>query len=251
MASPSLAASFFLLFLTLQRASGIGMNYGTMGTNLPSPKHAAAVLQHTLIDKVKIYDTNPTILQAFANTGISVAVTVENALIQNLSTGGPPAAADWFSSQVAPFLPATPITLISVGNEVLASDSQNYDLVPAMRNIQSAVEMSGLGRRIRVSTAHSMAVLGASFPPSASTFDEKLEGVMKPLLEFLEETGAPFLVNAYPYFAYRDNPEVELEYVLFGNATGVKDPAGYEYKNMLDAQVYLCRKRNVIVLRPL
>lgn len=55
---------------------------------------------------------------------------------------------------------------------------------------------------------------------------------------FLADTGAPFMVNAYPYFAYRDNPAtVNLQYALLGNATGVRDPKGYVYNNMLDAQI--------------
>lgn len=46
------------------------------------------------------------------------------------------------------------------------------------------------------------------------------------------------MVNAYPYFAYRDNPKIiSLEYALLGNATGVADPKGYTYTNMLDAQI--------------
>ena len=59
---------------------------------------------------------------------------------------------------------------------------------------------------------------------------------MKPLLKFLDDTRAPFMVNAYPYFAYRDNPkEVSLDYVLFGQSPGVSDPKGFTYNNMLDA----------------
>lgn len=58
---------------------------------------------------------------------------------------------------------------------------------------------------------------------------------MKPLLKFLDDTRAPFMVNAYPYFAYRDNPkEVSLDYVLFGKSPGVSDPKGFTYNNMLD-----------------
>ncbi|KAE8724949.1 root phototropism protein 3-like [Hibiscus syriacus] len=46
------------------------------------------------------------------------------------------------------------------------------------------------------------------------------------------------MVNAYPYFAYRDNPSmVDIEYALLGNFTGVHDPKGYIYHNMLDAQI--------------
>ena len=84
-----------------------------------------------------------------------------------------------------------------------------------------------------------MAVLASSFPPSSSTFAPNLVETIDALLDFLADTGAPFMVNAYPYFAYRDNPEtVNLQYALLGNSsTGVRDPKGYLYYNMLDAQI--------------
>ncbi|GKV33446.1 hypothetical protein SLEP1_g41963 [Rubroshorea leprosula] len=57
-------------------------------------------------------------------------------------------------------------------------------------------------------------------------------------LGFLADTGAPFMINAYPYFAYKENPSaVDLEYALLGNATRIHDPKGYIYNNMLDAQI--------------
>lgn len=63
---------------------------------------------------------------------------------------------------------------------------------------------------------------------------------MTSIVQFLADTGAPFMVNAYPYFAYRDNPSsVNLDYALLGNSTSnqVQDPKGYVYSNLLDAQI--------------
>ncbi|XP_066380268.1 glucan endo-1,3-beta-glucosidase 11-like [Miscanthus floridulus] len=67
---------------------------------------------------------------------------------------------------------------------------------------------------------------------------------MSPLLGFLARTGAPFLVNAYPYFAYKADPDrVDLGYALFEpNAAGVADAAtGLRYDNMLHAMVDAAR----------
>ncbi|KAJ0545778.1 putative glucan endo-1,3-beta-D-glucosidase [Helianthus annuus] len=153
--------------------SAVGINYGTLGNNLPSPKTVAQLLQSTIIDKVKIYDTNPQILQAFSNSGIDIIVAVENNHVANISSTKS-AAEDWFSARIAPFIPATSIVGIAVAS----------------------------------------------------------------ILTFLADTGSPFMVNAYPYFAYRDNPTtVSLEYALLGNSSGVHDPKGYVYTNMLDAQI--------------
>lgn len=197
------------------------------------------MLQSTIIDKVKIYDTNPDILEAFSNTGIDVIVAVENSNISAMSADAS-AADQWFTSRLSRFIPATSIIAIAVGNEYLTNaESEPSILVPAMRNLHSVLVARGLDRKIKVTTPHSMAVLSSSFPPSSSVFALDLMTIMGSLVEFLAETGAPFMINAYPYFAYRDNPsKIDVEYALLGNATGVvHDPKGYAYTNMLDAQI--------------
>ncbi|BAT83791.1 hypothetical protein VIGAN_04101500 [Vigna angularis var. angularis] len=47
---------------------------------------ATALKTQTTIDRVKIFDANPDILYAFADTEISVTVTVVNAAIPSLSS---------------------------------------------------------------------------------------------------------------------------------------------------------------------
>lgn len=237
----ALPALIFLLLLNpFSGVSGVGINYGTLGNNLPSPKRVAQLLQSTLIDKVKIYDTNPDILEAFSNTGIDLIVAVENYLVSNVSSSAS-AADEWFSTRIVPFIPATSVIAIAVGNEYLTTDDDKLDhnaLVKAMQNLHQVLLSRGLDRKIKVTTPHSMAVLASSFPPSASTFATTLLPTMTAIVGFLADTGSPFMVNAYPYFAYRDNPAmVNLEYALLGNSTGVRDPKGYMYTNMLDAQI--------------
>ncbi|KAL3514881.1 hypothetical protein ACH5RR_027598 [Cinchona calisaya] len=241
--SLSQALIFLLLLLhPFSEVSGVGVNYGTLGNNLPSPKSVAQLLQSTLIDKVKIYDTNPDILEAFSNTGIDLIVAVENNHVSNISSTVS-AADEWFAARIVPFIPATSVIAIAVGNEYLtADDDDKLDhnaLVKAMQNLHQVLLSRGLDRKIKVTTPHSMAVLASSFPPSASTFATTLLPTMTAIVGFLADTGAPFMVNAYPYFAYRDNPGlVNLEYALLGNSTtGVRDPKGYVYSNMLDAQI--------------
>ncbi|XP_059637216.1 glucan endo-1,3-beta-glucosidase 12-like [Cornus florida] len=244
--SPTKFLVLSLLLTLFHNVSGVGINYGTLGNNLPPPKRVAQLLQSTLIDKVKIYDTNPDILEAFSNTGIDLIVAVENNHVANISAGTS-AADQWFGTRVAPFIPATSVVAIAVGNEYLTQDHDDLDpkaLVQAMQNLHAVLISRGLDRKIKVTTPHSMAVLASSFPPSASTFAINLIPTITAIVGFLADTGAPFMVNAYPYFAYRDNPgTISLEYALLGNATGtgVRDPKGYMYTNMLDAQIDAAR----------
>lgn len=224
MAPASVLVLLFLAILSpFPNVSAVGVNYGTLGNNLPSPKKVAQLLQSTLIDKVKIYDTNPEILGAFSNTGIDLIVAVENYHVANISTDTS-AADEWLTNRVIPFIPATSIVAIAVGNEYLTTDPDHLKpnaLIQAMQNLHAVLVQRGLDRKIKVTTPHSMAVLASSFPPSASTFATTLMPVMTSIVGFLADTGAPYMVNAYPYFAYRDNPgTVDLEYALLGDATG-------------------------------
>ncbi|TKY75348.1 Glucan endo-1,3-beta-glucosidase 13 [Spatholobus suberectus] len=237
-----LAVALALVILILNPSessvSAVGINYGTLGNNLPSPKKVAQLLQSSLIDKVKIYDSNPQILQAFSNTGIDLIVAVQNSLVANLSAH-PSFAHQWLSARILPFLPATSVVAVAVGNEYLTADvSDSNALFRAMQNLHAALASHGLDRKIKVTTPHSMAVLASSFPPSSSTFALGLIPVITDIVAFLADTNSPFMINAYPYFAYRDNPNsVNLDYALLGNATGIRDPNGYVYNSMLDAQI--------------
>ncbi|KAM1233015.1 hypothetical protein EV1_002691 [Malus domestica] len=119
--------SFFLLLLLHPLifnpfpnviVSAVGINYGTLGNNLPPPKIVAQLLQATLIDKAKIYDTNPEILQAFPNTEIDLIVAMENNHVTNIITKVA-AADEWFATRVLPFIPAIFIIVIANLHSVL------------------------------------------------------------------------------------------------------------------------------------
>ncbi|CAN0907901.1 Glucan endo-1,3-beta-glucosidase, partial [Linum grandiflorum] len=103
----------------------IGVNYGTQANNLPPPSQVATFLKsHTTIDRVKIFDANPDILRAFADTGISVTVTIANADAPSLSKL--PAAQAWISTNILPFHRNTKIKYLLVGNEVLYWKDINF-----------------------------------------------------------------------------------------------------------------------------
>ncbi|KAG2238902.1 hypothetical protein Bca52824_089762 [Brassica carinata] len=92
---------------------------------------------------------------------------------------------------------------------------------------------------VQVSSPSSLAVLAESYPPSAGSFKPEVSSVMQQLLQFLEATRSPFWINAYPYFAYKDNPDkIPIDYVLFNRNVGMTDPnTKLHYDNMMYAQV--------------
>ncbi|XP_068325309.1 glucan endo-1,3-beta-glucosidase 11-like [Pyrus communis] len=224
----------------LQGATSLGINYGQLGDNLLPPEKVLDLLSSLKITKARIYDTNPQVLRAFANSGVELMVTIENAMLGQLMN--PQAAFQWVSSHIKPYFPATNITSIAVGNEVFTDDDTTVllsNLVPAMISIQTALAQLGLDSYIKISTPCSLAVLKESYPPSAGSFKPEVAQVMTQLLQFLQSTKAPFWINAYPYFAYKGDPNrVSLDYVLFNANQGMVDPfTKLHYDNMLYAQV--------------
>ncbi|MQM22994.1 hypothetical protein Taro_056055 [Colocasia esculenta] len=57
--------------------------------------------------------------------------------------------------------------------------------------------------------AHSLAMLETSYPSSVGSFHRDLPPASQ-LFTFLSKTGAPFLINVYPYFAYKANPRKNM-----------------------------------------
>ncbi|VFR03068.1 unnamed protein product [Cuscuta campestris] len=226
----------------LREVKSLGINYGQLGDNLLPPEKVLQLLRAYKITKTRIYDTNPKILTAFANSGVELIVTVENQRLAALGGSDPQPAAQWVETQIRPFFPATNITGIDVGNEVITDGDTSLMgyLVPAMVNVRRALASLGFDRNIKVSSPHSLAVLGNSYPPSGGYFKPELAGMMQQFLKFLAETESPFWINAYPFFAYKDSPnKIPLDYVLFNpGAAGTVDPAtNLRYDNMMYAQV--------------
>ncbi|KAJ7947308.1 Glucan endo-1,3-beta-glucosidase [Quillaja saponaria] len=223
----------------LQRVTSFGINYGQIGNNLPSPDQAVELLSSLKLTKARIYDTNPQILTAFANSNIELIVTVENGMLVQLTN--PQQALQWVRTHIRPYFPGTKITGIAVGNEIFTDDDVTLIkyLVPAVISIHGALAQLGLDSYVKVSTPCSLAVLEESYPPSAGSFKPEVAGIMYQFLQFLSSTKAPFWINAYPYFAYKDDSNrISLDYVLFNPNGGMIDPkTKLHYDNMLYAQV--------------
>lgn len=218
---------------------GIGINYGQIADNLPPPSRVSQLLQSVNISRVKLYDADPKVLSAFSNSNVDFIIGLGNENLINMND--PLKARTWVQQNVQPFLSGTKITCILVGNEVLSgTDTQLMSyLLPAMQGVQSALASLGLSKQIYVTTAHSLVILSSSFPPSSGAFKEEYAQYIKPILSFHSQVKSPFLINAYPYFAYKDNPnEVSLDYVLFKPNPGTIDPGtNLKYDNMLYAQI--------------
>ncbi|CAD6259021.1 unnamed protein product [Miscanthus lutarioriparius] len=220
-------------------AGGIGVNYGTRGTTLPAPADVARFLtRDTIVDRVRLFDADPVLLQAFAGTGLAVDVTVPNGVVPRLVSLA--FARRWVRDNVAPYAGATNISRLLVGDEVTTEANRTLllALVPAMENLHTALVTASLHGRVKVSTTHSLGVLTTTEQPSAARFRDGYDtAIVRPMLRFLRATGAPFMVNAYPFYGLA-NDSSSLDFALFRVNDGVMDQgSGLVYGNMLDAQL--------------
>ncbi|XP_021749579.1 glucan endo-1,3-beta-glucosidase-like [Chenopodium quinoa] len=228
--------SFLHFHLHPAVAWNVGVNYGTLGDNLPPPAQVAEFLKtKTSINRIKLFDANSDIVKAFANSGVAVTITVPNGEIPNLVQL--PGAQQWVATYVTPFVPQTNIIRVLVGNEVLHWGPQNLidNLVAAMRTLHQALVQAG-HNHIQVSSPHSLAILSRSQPPSTGRFRPGWDkGVLAPMLQFLRETKAPFVVNPYPYFdVYPKN----VNFCLFKRNRGRFDRYTKKmYYNMFESQM--------------
>ncbi|KAE8125876.1 hypothetical protein FH972_020645 [Carpinus fangiana] len=220
-------------------SASLGINYGQIGDNLPAPEKAVPLVQSIGAKKVRLYDANPLVLRAFAGTDIELTVEVGNEHLSEMSD--PQRALAWVRSNVQEYLPATKITGIMVGNEVLTlyDSALSNNLVAAMQTIHGALVTLGLDKQIKVTTSHSFNVMKTSYPPSAGAFKQDLMQHITEILEFHVQTASPFCVNIYPYFAYKANPQkIPLAYAVFEPNSGFLDPnTSVQYDNMFLAQI--------------
>lgn len=81
-------------------ASGIGVNWGTQSTHPLGPSTVVQMLRDNRIQKVKLFDADPNILEALKKSGIQVMVGIPNDMLYTLATNGQ-AAERWVSKNVS------------------------------------------------------------------------------------------------------------------------------------------------------
>ncbi|XP_073022494.1 glucan endo-1,3-beta-glucosidase 3-like isoform X2 [Primulina eburnea] len=235
-----------LLFLfsasSADEGAFIGVNIGTALSDMPNPTQVVALLKVQQIRHIRLYDADRAMLLALANTGIRVTISVPNDELLGIGQSNA-SAANWVSRNVLAHVPATNITGIAVGSEVLSTLPNSAPiLVSAIKFIYSALVASNLDSQIKVSTPHSSSIILDSFPPSQAFFNRSWDPVMVPLLKFLQSSGSYLMLNVYPYYDYmQSNGVIPLDYALFRPLSPTKEAVDpntlLHYTNVFDAVV--------------
>uniref|UniRef100_A0A7N2MAZ3 glucan endo-1,3-beta-D-glucosidase n=1 Tax=Quercus lobata TaxID=97700 RepID=A0A7N2MAZ3_QUELO len=230
----------FISLLALADAGSIGVNYGRIANNLPPASKVVSLLKSQGLNRVKVFDSDPAVLNALSGSDIKVTVDLPNGLLF-AAARSKSFASTWVQKNVAAYHPSTQIEAIAVGNEVFVdpNNTTRY-LLPAMKNLHDALVKYNFNNDIKISSPIALSALQNSYPSSAGSFrPELVESVFKPLLGFLRQTGSYLMVNAYPFFAYESNADViSLDYALFRENPGVVDAGnGLRYFSLFDAQI--------------
>ncbi|XP_074561660.1 glucan endo-1,3-beta-glucosidase-like [Curcuma longa] len=229
----SIALIFFLVTVP-NSVHGIGVCYGRHGNNLPLPSEVVALYRSNGITNMRIYSPDQDVLQALSGSNIQLIVGLPNENLQSIASDQS-AANDWVQNKIVAFS-GVAFRYIAVGNEVIPENPNLAQYVlPAMQNIQNAINAAGLQSQIKVSTAVSGNALGQSYPPSAGAFASDSMGS---IVQFLASNQAPLLFNVYPYFSYAgDSAEIPLDYALFTSDGAVVHDGPFDYQNLFDAMV--------------
>lgn len=231
-----------LLEASVDNEAFIGVNIGTDLSDMPSPTQVVALLKAQQIRHVRLFDADRAMLLALANTGIRVTVSVPNDQLLGIGQSNA-TAANWVSRNILSHVPATKVTAIAIGSEVLTTlPNAAPVLVSAMQFIHSALVAANLASQIKVSTPHSSSIILDSFPPSQAFFNRSWDPVVIPLLKFLQSTGSYLMLNVYPYYDFmKSNGAIPLDYALFRplppNKEAVDSNTLLHYTNVFDAVV--------------
>ncbi|CAI9092924.1 OLC1v1028292C1 [Oldenlandia corymbosa var. corymbosa] len=229
------------LLILLAKPTGsvpVGVCYGRVASNLPPSSDVINIIKSNGISRIRLFNADPEGLRPFSGTGIELMIGIPNEVLPTLANGMISTSINWLQSNIFSQVSPTQVRYLAVGNEVLLKDTfYSQYLVPAIRKLHLALQTLGLADKIKLSSAHAASVLSISYPPSSGLFDPNLLSVMTPLLQFLSETGAPLMVNVYPFFSYINNMRyVSLDYALFKSPFPEFDQS-LGYDNMFDATV--------------
>ncbi|XP_022135630.1 probable glucan endo-1,3-beta-glucosidase BG4 [Momordica charantia] len=216
---------------------GIGVNYGLNGNNLPQANDVINLYGRCGIDIVRIFEPNHYVLDALRGKPNVLWLGTRNEDIQSFAADQLAANA-WVNSHVVPYYADVNIAYITVGNEVIPGDAAAPFVANAIRNIMQALVVTGVKRDIKVTTVVHMSVIGVSYPPSTGAFTDAAAGPLSEIAKVVGSSGAPLLLNVYPYFAYASNPQqIPLNYALFTSTTPVVVDGNLNYYNLFDAMV--------------
>ncbi|GLT59568.1 hypothetical protein SLA2020_323800 [Shorea laevis] len=228
------------LLLIMAAVTGIGVNWGTQATHPLPPPTVVRMITDNGIQKVKLFNVDSSILNALSNSGVQVMVGIPNDMLSALANSVQ-AAENWVATNVSTHVSSNGVDIryVAVGNEpFLPTYNGSYIelTLPALRNIQAALNNSGLGAQVKVTVPFNADVYQSSTNiPSGGDFRSDIKDTMLQIVQFLSNNGAPFTANIYPFISLYENPNFPIDYAFFDNYSSPINDSGRIYNNVFDA----------------
>lgn len=235
--------SLVVVLMLTGYVEGLGVNWGTMATHKLPPDTVVQLLKDNGIQKVKLFDAEQSTMSALAGTSIEVMVAIPNDQLQVMANYAH--AKEWVRRNVTRynFNGGVNIKYVAVGNEPFLTSYNGSFLnvtLPALQNIQNALNEAGVGDNIKATVPLNADVYNSpdSNPvPSAGRFRTDISPLMTEIVQFLDKNKAPFTINIYPFLSLYGHDDFPFNFAFFdGDATPVVDTAtGIQYTNVFDA----------------
>ncbi|KAK4352474.1 hypothetical protein RND71_027992 [Anisodus tanguticus] len=227
-----------LLSIIWARVEAIGVNWGTAASHSLPPSKVVELLKASNISKVKLFDTNSEILESLSASNIDVTVGIPNSMLRSLNSSLKSAHSWVHDNLTRYFSNGARIQYIAVGDEPF---NQIYGeqffpfVVGAAENIQTALTKAKLAGRVKLVVPCSFdAFQTESGLPSKGHFRADVNRTIAELLKFLSKHQSPFFVNISPFFSYRNNKNISLDFALFKETARPHNDSRRTYKNSFD-----------------
>ncbi|PKU80296.1 glucan endo-1,3-beta-glucosidase 8-like [Dendrobium catenatum] len=230
------AATFFL-----SGNASLGVNWGTITYHRLPPKTVARLLHDNGIKRVKLFDVDPYTMETLSNTDIQVMIAVNNLLLAAMNDYA--TAKAWVNANVTHYRTHSKVNIkyVAVGNEPFLKDYKDRFTnvtLPALKNIQKALDEAGLGEEIKATIPINADIYYSPWynpVPSAGKWRDDVAGLMSDIVKYYNQTGAPFTVNIYPFFSLYIDANFPSDFAFFdGKAKPVVD-GDLIYTNVFDA----------------
>eukprot|EP00250_Pteridium_aquilinum_P033036 c5128_g1_i1 orf=230-1708(+) len=216
----------------------LGVNWGIQASHPLPPDTVVQLLKANGISKVKLFDSNSSVLDALANSNIEVMVGLPNDLL--LAMTDQAQATAWVTNNVGRYMHAGGVNIkyVAVGNEPFLKSYNNTNLnttYPALVNIQRALHAAKLGDQVKATVPMNADVIQAGDLPSESTFRPDISDLMTRIVTFLSQNGAPFTINIYPFISLYDDPYFPVDFAFFDGGNSPVMDGLFAYHNVFDA----------------
>ncbi|XP_058070994.1 glucan endo-1,3-beta-glucosidase 8-like [Magnolia sinica] len=235
----------FLLFTCMAlHGNCIGVNWGKMASHRLPDEMIVDMLIDNGFKKVKLFDADENTMRALMGRNIEVMVAIPNFMLQDMSDD-PGMAADWVEENVTRYSHPGGVNIkyVAVGNEPFLKTYNDTFLnvtMPALQNIQQALDKAKLGTRIKATVPFNSDIYNSPVlnpVPSAGDFRPEIRDLTIQIIQFLSENDAPFTVNIYPFLSLYGNDYFPMDFAFFdGNDKPVKD-GDIIYNNVFDANL--------------